>query len=122
MKDKNTFAEILVSVVLVVLLIVFLSQSPLLMPMSTTTMMGILVALSFIVFAGLIWKEKARDERENIHVLGAGRISFVAGLLIALTGILIQSFNHNIDPWLIFTAIGMILAKIFFRIYSSRNN
>lgn len=122
MKDNNTLAELMVSVILVAVLVLFLSPIDLLMPMSRLTMLGVLMVLLFFVFAGLIWREKARDERENVHVLGAGRFSFIVGLLIAIGGILTQSLRHNIDPWLVFTAIGMILAKIFFRLYSARKN
>ena len=121
MGNKNILAELLVSTILIFFLVLFLNPTDLLMPMNATAMAGIVVIVLFFIFAGLIWKEKAHDERESLHVLGAGRISFVVGLLIAILGIVEQSFRHNIDAWLIFTAIGMILAKIGYRLYSSKN-
>ncbi len=120
MKDKNIIAELFVAIILVGFLVLFLSPTGLLMPMNATGMTGIIVIVLFFIFAGLIWREKANDERESLHVLGAGRISFITGLSIAIIGIVKQSLNHDIDAWLIFTAIGMILAKIGYRFYSSR--
>ncbi len=121
MRDKNILAEFLVSVILIIFLVLFLSPTDLLMPMNATGMTGIIVIVLFFIFAGLIWREKGNDERESLHVLGAGRISFIVGLLIAIIGIVKQSLSHDIDAWLIFTAIGMILAKVGYRFYSSRN-
>lgn len=122
MSDKNTIMELAVSIILIVVLFLFLSPIDLLMPMSHITMLGVLVVLLFMVFSGLIWREKAHDERENVHVMGAGRFSFIVGLLIAIGGILTESLRHKIDPWLVFTAVGMILAKVIFRLYSARKN
>lgn len=111
--------EIIIALFLIGFLILFLSPIDLLMPMTTGTMSILLVAVLFMVFSSLVFREKSRDERENVLKMNAGRISFLAGSIIAVIGILYQSTTHNIDPWLVYTLIGMILAKTTTRLYSS---
>ncbi len=119
MKDKSVLLEIIIALFLIGFLILFLSPIDLLMPMTTGTMSILLVAVLFMVFSSLVFREKSRDERENVLKMNAGRISFLAGSIIAVIGILYQSTTHNIDPWLVYTLIGMILAKTTTRLYSS---
>ena len=122
MTDKTIIIEILVALLLVALLILFLSPIDLLMPMTTGAMSILLVAVLFMIFSALVFREKSRDERENFLKMNGGRISFLSGSVIAVIGILYQSTTHNIDPWLVYTLIGMILAKTTTRLYSSFKN
>ncbi len=122
MKDKAILLELIVAVALIGLLVLFVSPIDLLMPMTTSAMSILLVAVLFLIFSSLVFREKARDERENILKMNAGRISFLTGSVIAVVGILYQSASHNIDPWLVYTLIGMILAKTAVRLYSSLRN
>lgn len=122
MTDKTRIIEIIVALLLVGLLILFLSPIDLLMPMTTGTMSILLVAVLFLVFSSLVFREKSRDERENFLKMNAGRLSFLSGSVIAVIGILYQSLTHNIDPWLVYTLIGMILTKTTTRLYSSFRN
>lgn len=119
MNNKTTVIEVLVAFLLVALLILFLSPIDLLMPMTTGSMSILLIAVLFLIFSALVFREKSRDERENILRMNAGRISFLTGSVIAIVGILYQSVSHNIDPWLVYTVIGMILAKTASRLYST---
>jgi L-asparagine transporter-like permease len=122
MRNKNYLIELIVPFLLIAVLALFLSPADLFMPMSQIAMLGVLLTVVFLIFAGFIWNEKAKDERESSHIQSAGRYSFLTGLIIAISGILWGSLAHNIDPWLVFTAIGMILTKVFFRLYKSKKN
>ncbi len=119
MNNKTTVIEVIVAFLLIALLILFLSPIDLLMPMTTGSMSILLIAVLFLIFSALVFREKSRDERENILRMNAGRISFLTGSVIAIVGILYQSISHNIDPWLVYTVIGMILAKTAARLYSA---
>lgn len=119
MNNKTTIIEVIVAFLLMALLILFLSPIDLLMPMTTGSMSILLIAVLFLIFSALVFREKSRDERENILRMNAGRISFLTGSVIAIIGILFQSVSHNIDPWLVYTVIGMILAKTAARLYSA---
>ena len=116
---KNNFMqEIVVSSVLFVLLILFLNPLELWMPPVLLMMMVLGLVVVFSVFASFIWRENARDEREGLHKMIAGRIVFLAGTAILVTAIIFQSFKHELDFWLVLTLGTMILAKIAGLIYS----
>lgn len=120
---KNSFIqEIIVSLVLIMLLILLLNPFHFWMPDAFLMMMIVGLIVVFALFAGLIWKENARDERENLHRMLAGRIAFLAGSASLVIGIIFQSFKHELDFWLVFTLSVMILAKIIGLIYSKLNH
>lgn len=110
--------EIIITLLLVVILGALLLPTKLLMPMSMDTMLILGLILFFFIFIAFFWKEKAADEREQIHQMNAGRTSFFIGTGLLLVGIVLQSFRHNIDPWLIYALIGMLVGKLVSRIYS----
>jgi Na+/proline symporter len=119
MKFTSYTSEVIVSLILLIILGLFLSPGSMaLMPKTAGSMLTIIFVLIFVVFAGLVWKEKARDEREEFHKLNAGRISFLVGTSVLVLGVVYQSFGHDIDPWLVATLAGMIFAKVAARIYS----
>jgi hypothetical protein len=115
-------SEIVTSVILVIILSLFLRPTSLLMPKTAEMMLPIFLIVGFLVFATLFWKERSADERENLHRLNAGRLSFLVGSTILTLGILVQSTRHDVDPWLIYTLVFMILAKVASRIYSQMRN
>ena len=118
---NNIFQESIISVILIVLLALFINPFNFWMPNSIHMMMILVFAIVFILFASLVWKENSKDEREGLHKMIAGRIAFLTGTILLVLGIIIQSINHEIDNWLVFTLGAMILAKIFGHIYSKIN-
>jgi len=115
---RKFVTEVLIAFVLVVILLSFVNGPHLLMPMTSETMLVVILAVFFTLFSALVWREDARDERERLHRLQAGRISYLAGTTILALGVIYQSFTHEIDPWLVGALIVMVLSKIFSRIYS----
>ncbi len=111
--------EIILAFILLLLLACFMFFEELLMPMGTHIMLSLALILFFFFFTIFIWKENGRDERENLHTLHAGRISFLAGSLILVLGIIMQSFEHAIDPWLIYALSGMVLSKLIMHLYQT---
>ena len=112
------FMEVIVSAILVFVLLTFLSGPELLMPMSFDSMAMILFVVLAVLFTGLVFRENAMDEREKLHRLEAGRFAYLAGIAVITLGIIIQSFSYNIDPWLVYSLIAMIIVKIASRIYA----
>lgn len=115
---NNFLQEIFVSLVLVVLLILFLNPFGFWMPTILLMMMVMGLVVVFSVFASFIWRENARDEREGLHKMMAGRIAFLAGTIVLVIAIIVQSFKHELDFWLVLTLDIMILAKIIGLMYS----
>ncbi len=120
MKNNNAY-EFIISAVLIVLLIAFLNPFDIFMPTSLVMMMEALMIIIFGIFASLIWRERAADEREGLHRMIAGRIGFLAGAGVLVVGILVQTLSHSVDPWLVIALTAMILAKIIALIYTKNN-
>lgn len=87
--------------------------------MSSMFMPTVLCAFSLLViaFIAVSWKEQALDEREELHRAKAGRIAYIATVLTLTLGIIIQTANETLDPWLIITLLIMILSKLLARMY-----
>jgi len=119
---KNSFAqEVAISVVLVALLGFLLNPFGTFMPdMMIMTLLAIL-AVVFAAFAVFVWKESAADEREGFHRLLAGRSAFLAGSAVLVLGIIVQSLNHALDPWLLLALAAMILVKVAARARAERD-
>lgn len=119
---NNSLQEILISGILVVLLILFLNPLHFWMPTTLLMMMVLGLVVVFALFASFVWRENHRDEREGLHKMMAGRIAFLVGSALLVIGIIVQSFKHELDPWLIFTLAGMIVAKVITLIYGRVKN
>lgn len=117
----NTFkSEISISLILIVLLAALWHPFGAAMPsqMEMTLIAGLVVVFS--IFASFVWRERARDEREIWHKMIAGRIAFLVGAVVLVLGIIIQSFAHRLDAYLIFALMAMILGKIIGIAYGKR--
>ncbi len=120
---KNNFLqEIVVSLVLVVLLVLFLNPFKFWMPNAILIMMVSILIIVFALFASFIWRENSKDEREGLHKMMAGRVAFLVGTATLVVAIILQSFKHELDFWLVLTLGIMILAKIIGLMYSKIKN
>lgn len=110
--------QIISALVILAIAIVFLNPGHLSMPMSSMSMLIIGFIVSFLVYGAFVLKEQSADEREAVHVLRAGRISYLAGIGALVIGIIVQTLQHDVDPWLVIAVCIMVLSKIGSRIYS----
>ena len=111
--------EVISAIVILGIALLFLNSSSLSMPMSVQSTLILALLLAFIRFAAFIFKEKSSDEREDVHVQKAGRISYLVGVGVLVVGLIYQALNHEIDSWLVFALCAMVFSKIIFRIYSN---
>ena len=114
MKDKAAvLIELAIALGLVALLIVV--QSPLGYGMSGATIMAVSVVfvVLFVLFGIMVVRERARDEREALHRMMAGRVAYLAGMAVAGAGIIYQMFHHmyEVDLWLVLTFGVMVGVK-----------
>lgn len=98
--------------------LLFLNPGRLTMPDSMISMLIIGLIVSFLTFAAFIFRESSSDERESLHILRAGRISYLVGVAALIVGIIVQTLKHEIDTWLIIALCAMIFSKLLSRIYS----
>jgi len=106
--------------VLIVLLVLLVNPFDVFMPTMMEMLMVAVAGVLFLFFAGFFWKEKAVDEREELHRFLAARFAYLIGAGILMTAILVQSFAHNLDVWVVGALIAMLLAKVFGRLYAER--
>jgi len=110
--------ETISSILILGIAILFLNPGHLTMPESMISMLIIGLILSFLAFAAYLLREKASDEREAVHILVAGRISYMVGVGTLIFGVILQTLKHEIDPWIVIALCAMILSKLLSRIYS----
>ena len=121
MKNDN-ISEFGISLLLIALLVVLLNpfnfwmQSTLLM-----VILAVFVAL-FAFYISFFWREKASDEREELHRMVAGRYAFFAGSGVLILGVVVESLQHDLDAWLVFALLAMIITKVIGRLYSKINH
>ena len=119
---NNLSQEVSISGILIILLVLFLNPFDFWMPTALLMMMVLGLIIVFALFASFVWRENHRDEREGFHKMMAGRIAFLVGAGLLTLGIIVQSFNHVLDPWLVFILAGMIVAKVTALIYGQIKN
>lgn len=115
---KNNFlGELIISLVLIGLLVFFINPLDLLMPQPLHPFMLPFLAVLFIIFAGLLWRETPGDEREQLHKFIASRFAYFAVIAALLIGVIVQSFKGELDPWLVIAVCIALLAKILGFLY-----
>lgn len=112
------FKEALTILIILIIAILFLNPGHLTMPDTMISMMIVGIIIAFLFFAAYLLNEKPADEREALHILKAGRISYLAGVAMLITAIIVQGLAHEIDHWLIIILCVMLLSKLISRIYS----
>lgn len=117
MKSNILSSELILSIIIIFLLVFFINPFDLIMPPPYLTMLILLLILIFGSFAVVVWREKPRDEREGLHRMLSARFAYLSGAGFLVLSIIIQSLNHKLDPYLVYTLGIMILAKIIGQIY-----
>ena len=117
---KNKFiGELILSAVLICLLLFFLKPVLVFLPLPMHPFMIPLLVILFIIFAGMLWKERPSDEREQLHTFIASRFAYFASVAILIS----RNYHTTpyaqgaIDPWLIIAICVMLLAKILGFLY-----
>ena len=118
---KNNFKEIFITFCLIVVAILLLNPFDFWMPDMMVIFMLVIALVIFGIFASFILREKAFDERDNVHKALAGRNAFLAGSTILMLGIIIEGYTHTVDAWLVVALIAMIVVKIISRNWSDKN-
>ncbi|EKD85607.1 MAG: hypothetical protein ACD_37C00679G0003 [uncultured bacterium] len=117
---NNFLVEILIAMGLIMLLILLLDPFMALMTTPIQTMMIAGILIFFVSFCAFVWRENTKDEREQFHKHIASRLAYLCGSAILIVGVIFQSLNHALDPWLVIALIVIILAKITGAIYAEK--
>ncbi len=104
--------------IILAIAILFLNPGHLTMPDTVHSMLVIGIIVAYLTFAAFVFRERSSDEREMLHVLSAGRISYLVGVGVLIVGIVMQAAAHEIDAWLVISLCAMVFSKLLSRIYS----
>jgi hypothetical protein len=118
----SNLAEILVSLAFILLLALKLDPLRLLMPNRIQMSILALLAAAAGLYAGILFRQRARDEREALHLYRASRFAYIAGVALLVAGIVVQSFRGGADPWLFYILGGMVIVKLAILIWSRIRN
>jgi hypothetical protein len=116
-KNKHDFRDILFVILLITSF--FFLINPFGIIMTNDLEMLVLGVMSLIVVAILVfmWKEDPVDEREEIHLLVAGRVSFFSTASILLVVLIVQTLQHNVDEWIPIILFVLLSSKILSVVY-----
>jgi hypothetical protein len=108
----KTLSESLVA--LAVLAVLFLKIDPFhwLMPNELQMLVLCLFAAALALYAGAVFREKAKDERESSHLYRASRWGYLVGLVSISILVVVRDIQHKLDPWLLGILGVMVIAKI----------
>ena len=105
-------SELTVSAALLVVLFLKLDPLHLFMPTATQMILLAVFAAAFALYAGVIFREKARDERESFLLYRANRLGYLVGIIAISVIIVIQDLQHALDPYLLLILAIMIVVKL----------
>jgi len=113
----------IVPVLFVLVAIIFTDPLMVLMPSSLMSAVMVIFFVLFGIYSTSIWKERAIDERDELHRANAGHTAYLTGAGIAVIGILHQAVTiHDVDMWLVGILVGMVIAKSYRRYYMLLRN
>ncbi|MCA9369258.1 hypothetical protein KC721_03085 [Candidatus Woesebacteria bacterium] len=113
----SVLSEGMVGGILVIILLSFLNSKSLIMPMNLSMFAVATTVVLFLAYASTIWKESVRDEREDHHRLMASRFGYLVGAGALVIAAIVQLFQHDLNPWVIYVLVAMISSKIVARMY-----
>ena len=117
MIKRSLVSELSIAFLVVVLSILLLDSYNWWMSNQLLMLINVLLVAVVVVFATFVWREQARDEREQLHRQMASRVAYVAGVAVLVTGVVVEGLSHKVDQWLMITLCAMVLAKIGGLIY-----
>jgi uncharacterized membrane protein YgdD (TMEM256/DUF423 family) len=118
----TNLAELAVSLVFIALVVLKLDPFGLLMPNQVQMSILALLVAAAGLYAGVLFRQRARDEREALHLYRASRFAYIAGVALLVLAIVVQSFQGGADPWLFYILAGMVIVKLTILFWSRIRN
>ncbi len=112
LRKSPLISEALLAVAVIVALVLLLNPFNFIMTSAFTLTVIMILAVAMISFGVFIWREQPLDEREALHGLQAGRISYFAGAAVLVLAIIVQATQHHLDVWLAVALGVMVLVKL----------
>ncbi len=109
---KRFVLECVVTGIVVALSVLLLNPFKFWMP-SAAHLVSVAFLLASACAGGiLVWRQSARDEREELHQLLEARAGYVASVVILVFAVVMQSFSHAVDPWLVISLVVIVAVRL----------
>lgn len=97
-----------------VLAVLFLKIDPFhwFMPTYMQMILLCIFAAAFALYAGVVFREQARDERESDHLYRASRWGYLVGVVMLSAVIVVQDVLNQLDPWMLIVLGTMVVTKL----------
>src|SRR5579864_6689249 len=105
--NSPTLAQLFSAIVFVALSVFLIDPMGLWMPTMAQMTMLALVVIAFGVFVIFLVHESGGDERDESNRAFAGRVAFLAGSVVLLVGIVVESLAHALDTLLVVALVAM---------------
>lgn len=115
--------EFYIPTAVILISVAFLDPFMILMPEPLIRVLIVVLFLITLTYALFVWREKPLDEREYFIRAYAGRMSFIAGVVTLVAGIIYQVLIvHQVDFLLVLTLAVMTIAKYAGHIYAQNKH
>ncbi len=104
--------EILVTLAMLVIMFFKVDPWHWFMPTEIQMLLLCFLVAGVCIWVGLIFREKAHDERETLHLYRASRAGYLVGVLSLSVLIVIQDLQHHLDPLVLVVLAIMITTKL----------
>ncbi|MBP6962598.1 hypothetical protein KBB49_03620 [Candidatus Saccharibacteria bacterium] len=112
MKKYKQLLDIVLLLGLATIAMLAIAPKTFVMP-SSLQMLILAIVLGLIsTFLVLLWREQPEDEREMQNQALASRSAYFVGALVLIGALIIQSFEHRIDPAIPIALLAMIATKV----------
>ena len=113
MKRYKQLLDVVLLFGLAVIALLAIAPKTILMPTSLQMLLLLAIVLGLVAaFLVLLWREQPDDEREMQNQALASRLAYIVGSLVLIGALIIQSFNHDLDPAVPIALFAMIATKI----------
>jgi uncharacterized membrane protein len=110
--SKQNISEWLLGAATIIALVLLINPFNIIMTSVFSLTLIMILAVALIAFAVFVWHEKPRDEREALHGLKAGHISYFIGGGVLVLAIIVQVIQHDLDKWLAAALGAMVITKL----------
>jgi uncharacterized membrane protein len=110
--NKTRLSEWLLGLAILFALVLVTNPFDIIMTSTYTLTILMILGVAVIAFGAFIWRERYRDEREELHAMKAGRLSYFAGGIVLVLAIIMQTLAHSLDVWLVIALVAMVVTKL----------
>lgn len=111
-RDTLFLGELLVSIAIIIVLIVLLDPFSFFVPRKIFVLVSLELAVNFGLFASFIAREQATDRHPSFRGMLSEKLGYLAGGILLVFGITIQTVRGDLDRWLVLVLGSMVLVKM----------